>query len=297
LARSAAPTVAQKLGYPNVTFLKGRIEDLRLDQARIDHLLATRRPASVEELRACQSDIDRQRQDEPLIADGSVSLVLSNCVLNLVLAEDKQRLFDEIHRVLRPGGRAVISDIVSDEDVPDAMRADPDLWSGCYSGALREDRFLEAFAATGLYGITVLKRDSEPWQVINGIEFRSVTVAAYKGKEGMCWDHNEAVIYRGPFSQVADDDGHLYNRGERTAVCRKTFTLLNRAPYAEHFSPVEPYRALNPEEIVAFPCDVGILLREPQATKNGALLTPQSPNTQSPNTQSPSMGSAPACNC
>ena len=56
-------------------------------------------------------------------------------VLNLVRSDDKQRLFDEIHRALERGGRAVISDIVCDEDVPPALQADPELWSGCISGA------------------------------------------------------------------------------------------------------------------------------------------------------------------
>jgi SAM-dependent methyltransferase len=75
-----------------------------------------------------------------MIAEGSIDVVVSNCVLNLVLVatEHKATLFDEIHRVLRRGGRAVISDIVSDVEVPETMRADPQLWSGCVSGAFQE---------------------------------------------------------------------------------------------------------------------------------------------------------------
>jgi ubiquinone/menaquinone biosynthesis C-methylase UbiE len=279
LARAAAPRVADRLGYANVTFLKGRIEDLRLDTARVERQLAAQRPSSFDEWHKSQQDIQEQRQQAPLIPDESVSLVLSNCVLNLVSPEEKGRMFAEIHRVLRPGGRAVISDIVSDEEVPEAMRTDPELWSGCYSGAMREDVFVQAFSDAGLYGITVLKRDDEPWQVVDGVEFRSITVAAYKGKEGMCWDHNEAVVYRGPFLQVADDDGHLFRRGERTAVCHKTFSLLGREPYAGQFDLVKPYRPVAAEEATAFPCDVGILLRDPRATKNGPLPTAESAGT------------------
>jgi arsenite methyltransferase len=269
LAQGAAPQVADQLGYANVEFRKGRIEDLRVDLAAADSLLAQRRPDNVEALQECQAEIDEQGRAKPLVADASVSLVLSNCVLNLVRTEDKHRMFAEIHRVLRSGGRAVISDIVSDEDVPDEMRNDPALWSGCYSGALREDQFLKAFADVGLYGVSVLKLDERPWEVINGIEFRSMTVVAYKGKEGICWDHGEAVIYRGPFSVVADDDGHEYRRGERTAVCRKTYNLLTREPYAEFFEGVQPYTTIEPGDAPLFPCDVGILLRDPQETKKG----------------------------
>ncbi len=57
-----------------------------------------------------------------------------------------------IYRVLRDGGRAAISDIVSDEDVPEELQKDPTLWSGCLSGAFREDEFLKAFEAAGFYG-------------------------------------------------------------------------------------------------------------------------------------------------
>lgn len=66
-------------------------------------------------------------------------VVVSDCVLNLVESGQKRRLFEETFRVLKLGGRAVISDIVSDELVPEAMQRDPRLWSGCISGALTED--------------------------------------------------------------------------------------------------------------------------------------------------------------
>src|SRR5205807_1329924 len=103
---------------------------------------------------------------------------------------------------LRRGGRAVISDIVSDEDVPAHLQNNPELWTGCISGAWREDEFLRGFEDAGFYAISILERQREPWRVVEGIEFRSVTVAAYKGKEGACWDHKQAVIYKGPFKKV-----------------------------------------------------------------------------------------------
>ena len=87
--------------------------------------------------------------------------VVSDCVLNLVRPGEKVKLFSEIHRVLRRGGRAVISDIVCDEDVPAHLQADPELWAGCISGAMREDLFLQAFEAAGFYGISILVRRVE----------------------------------------------------------------------------------------------------------------------------------------
>jgi len=84
------------------------------------------------------------RREAPLVADASVDVVVSKCVLNLVDAGARRAMFRELFRVLRPGGRAVISDIVSDCEVPEALRRDPVLWSGCISGALTESGFLDA---------------------------------------------------------------------------------------------------------------------------------------------------------
>ena len=147
------------------------------------------------------------------------------------------------------------------------MQADAELWSGCISGAFEETAFVQAFIDAGFYGVEVIKRDDAPWQVVKGFEFRSVTVVAYKGKEGECFDHNEAVIYKGPFSAVKDDDGHTYPRGERVAVCRKTFGILSKAPYSEHFYAVNPLKEVAEGDAPEFPCDKAIHLRHPRQTK------------------------------
>ena len=65
-------------------------------------------------------------------------------------------------------------------------------------------------------------------------------MTAYKGKEGPCIERNQAVIYRGPWKQVVDDDGHTLERGARMAVCDKTFKLYSQPPYAGQFIPVPP---------------------------------------------------------
>jgi hypothetical protein len=156
---------------------------------------------------------------------------------------------------------------VCDEDVPARLQADPDLWSGCIAGTFREDEFLEAFEAAGFYGMTILERGTDPWRVVEGIEFRSVTVAAWKGKEGACWDQRHAVIYRGPFRQVEDDDGHVLRRGVRTAVCEKTFGIYSQEPYREHLELVPPHALVPLDEAPAFPCTGGTLRRDPRETK------------------------------
>ena len=146
LAEKYRAQISEQLGFDNVEFRRGHIQNLR-----------------------------------PIIESDSVDVVLSNCVLNLVATEQKEQLFNEMFRVVKNGGRVVISDIVSEREVPAAMRNDAALWSGCISGAYQETAFVEAFARAGFSDVEVVKRDETPWQTVDGIEFRSVTVQAYKG--------------------------------------------------------------------------------------------------------------------
>jgi SAM-dependent methyltransferase len=254
LARRYQPEIAARLGYDNVHFFRGKIQDLRTDLDVVDEYLRRHPVASSRDLADFEACVAEQRRTRPLVADESVDVVVSNCVLNLVRDEDKQALFGEVFRVLRRGGRAVISDIVADEPVPAALKQDPDLWSGCIAGAFQEAAFLDMFAAPGFYGIEVLKRDAAPWRTVEGIEFRAVTVRAWKGKQGECWDHNQAVIYRGPWSEVRDDDGHSLRRGVPMAVCEKTFRLYASEPYARDIIPVEPRVAVSAAEAKPFDC-------------------------------------------
>jgi len=266
VARRNAPLVAARLGYANVEFRRGRIQDLALDLERLDRQLAAVPVTSADGLLAAEALAERLRREEPLIASESVDAVVSNCVLNLVENGQKRRLFSEIFRVLERGGRALISDIVSDEPVPAALQADPELWSGCISGALTEEGFLAAFEAAGFYGIRILERQVEPWRTVAGVEFRSLTVEAFKGKQGECRERNQAVIYRGPFKEVLDDDGHRMERGRRYAVCDKTFRLYQGEPYEGMFDLVEPRVEVPLAAAQPFDC-ARTPLRHPRETK------------------------------
>ncbi|MHC5063114.1 MAG: methyltransferase domain-containing protein [Planctomycetota bacterium] len=266
LARSHHHEISERVGYDNVRYRRGMIQDLRLDLDLLARELAAApvdSPDSWLAMRQVEADL---RDRQPMIPDESVDVVLSNCVLNLVRPEDKQQLFNEIFRVVKPGGRVAISDIVSDEDIPAEMQADPELWSGCISGAYREDKFLEAFEDAGFYGMQIMSRDSDPWQTVEGIEFRALTVQAFKAASDEGLDRNQAVVYMGPFSQVADDSGQVFFRGERMAVSDRTFTVLQSPPYAGLFSSIEPRVPISQGEAEPFTAETGSL-RHPRESK------------------------------
>jgi SAM-dependent methyltransferase len=265
LARKYQAEMAERLGGSRVEFKKGLIQDLALDLAAVDAYLATNPVCSSRDLARLEAFKAQQRKESPLIVDGSVDLVISNCVLNLVDDAAKAQMVTEIFRVLRPGGRVAISDIISDEVVPQHLRDDPKLWSGCISGAFQEKEFLDAFLAAGFIAASYDKWEAKPWQVMEGIEFRSATLTAVKPEGSECMDVGQAVIYKGPYTQVYDEEGHMFPRGERIAVCERTFRLLTTGPYKDDFIGISP---AVPKEPAAWCAPVGTR-RLVQETKGG----------------------------
>jgi radical SAM protein with 4Fe4S-binding SPASM domain len=196
VAHESQPRVAAALGYDNVEFRKGILEQIPLDNA-------------------------------------SANIVTSNCVINL--SPDKPAVLREIWRVLKDGGRAVIADIVADGDVPPPMRADSQLWGECISGALSEDAFLAAFERAGFYGVSILKRTfwrevegSRFFSVtVRGFKFEKKAGCRYIG---------QYAVYLGPMKSVTDEEGHLFPRGVPVEVCTDTAGKLSAAPYARAFA-------------------------------------------------------------
>lgn len=247
LARKYQPEMAEKLGSDRVEFVKGQIQDLALDLAAMNRHLAEYPVCRAEDVIALRAWQERQRKEQPLIKDNSVDLVVSNCVLNLVHDSDKSQLIREIFRVVKPGGRVAISDIVSDEAVPQHLKDDQKLWSGCISGAVQEHEFLQAFIAAGFVAVSIDKWEARPWQVVEGIEFRAVTITAVKPHDEPCLDKAHAVIYRGPFAKTYDDEGHIFLRGQRIAVCERSYYLLTGPAYADQFIGIAPAQEIAPK--------------------------------------------------
>ena len=247
LARGAAPEVARRVGFDNVRFVKARIQDLGLDLDRIEQRLREQPVQGVEDLAIFEAELERLRRDEPAVPDRSVDVVVSNCVLNLVAEAHREPLVREIFRVLRPGGRIAISDIVSDRAVPEHLKADPELFSGCISGAFHERGLLAGLEGAGFQGLTIEQWSETPFAVVEGIEFRSITVTARRGADGASSDPesagheatgpgheaDETVLYRGPWRRVEDDAGNTLERGRRAGVDARTHALLTGQPYAD----------------------------------------------------------------
>ena len=230
LARRHQATMAQRIGTDRVTFHKGYIQDLALDIVALERFLAEHPVCSQADYSALRSWEARQRSQSPLIADASVDLVISNCVLNLVDDADKQQLAGEIFRVLKPGGRIAISDIVSNRPIPASLKQDPELWSGCISGAFEEGEFARAFSRAGFEQLCFDRRDVQPWRVVEGIEFRAVTLTACKPPRADAGQAGRQLMYRGPFAAIVDDQGVTWPRGTpQHASAQRAACLLHPA--------------------------------------------------------------------
>lgn len=116
LAKAKSNT--QKLGYNNVEFIKGDIEDLPLESNTAD-------------------------------------VIVSNCVLNLV--PDKEKAFSQIYRILKPGGHFSISDVVLIGDLPEKLQVAAEMYAGCVSGAVQKDEYLDIIKKTGFANVSIQK--------------------------------------------------------------------------------------------------------------------------------------------
>jgi SAM-dependent methyltransferase len=274
LSRARVPPFVKREGYENLTFSKARIEDLKLDRERVNAWLREHPVQRDADLAALDAAIARLRAETPIVADDSIDVVIARGVLSKASPAIARVMFAEIFRVLRRGGRVLMSGVTSDEDVPERLYADPTLSSAGISGCVREDELVRTLENASFYGIHIAERSEAPRLVVEGIELRDMVVYAYKGKEGPCWEFNQAVIYRGPFKRVEDDDGHVLLRGVRMAVCEKTFRILSQQPYRDHVELIQPAVPIAVETAEAFPCSDDPLVRDPRAQKGGTAAAP-----------------------
>lgn len=107
--------------------------------------------------------------------DMTFHAVMSNCVINH--ARSKTAVYKEIHRVLKPGGRFVISDAVTKEPLPDSVKNDPQAWADCYGGSVTEQEYLDSIQSAGFEQVNILHRRE---YIKNGYDFISLTILAHK---------------------------------------------------------------------------------------------------------------------
>jgi len=201
---------AERYGFANVEFLHGHIENL----AAIG------------------------------IADQSVDVVVSNCVINL--SPDKHKVMAEIFRVLKPGGELYFSDVFADRRIPAALTQDPVLLGECLGGALYWEDFRRMLDALGCPDVRVVKQnaisldDPEVIAKIGMVNFRSVTVRAFKlPLEDRCEDFGQVASYLGTIPEHPHaftlDDHHHFETLRPMRVCGNTADMLSGSRYAEHF--------------------------------------------------------------
>ncbi|WP_141735076.1 methyltransferase domain-containing protein [Oligoflexus tunisiensis] len=178
------------------------------------------------------------------IADNSVDLVVSNCVINL--SPDKERVFAEIFRVLKPGGELYFSDVYADRRLPDRLRSDPILLGECLGGALYFEDFRRILAKQNCLDSRTVSRseimvtDPELRQRIGNARFFSITTRSFKlPLEDRCEDYGQVAWYKGTIEHAphtfALDDHHIFETGKPMTVCSNTASMLQDTRYRQHF--------------------------------------------------------------
>ncbi len=178
------------------------------------------------------------------IEDGSVDVVVSNCVLNLV--PDKARAFEQIVRVLKPGGELYFSDVFADRRLPAALMEDPVLLGECLAGALYTEDFRRLLAALGIHDPRICERspiditDELIRERIGFARFDSITWRAFKlSLEDRCEDYGQVATYLGTLVGKPHgfdlDDHHAFETGKPERVCGNTADMLVDTRYRRHF--------------------------------------------------------------
>ena len=186
LARESQRSVVAELGYDNLEFRRGYLEAIPLD-------------------------------------DDIADIVISNCVINL--SPDKRKTFYEIFRVLKPGGRLVVSDIVTDQIIPGSIKNRERFRGECLGGALQQEQLLAMLRAAGFIGAQLIKRF--PYRLEDGVQFYSLTFSCQKPD----LQDKVAVIYRGPLASIMTDSGKILYKGRKGMLDRSEAEKLDASVF------------------------------------------------------------------
>ncbi len=213
IARRNVDAQMARFGYsaPNVDFRKGYIEDLK----------------------------------GAGIADNSVDVVISNCVINL--SPDKPAVFSELFRVLKPGGELYFADVFCDRRIPEEVKTDPVLLGECLSGALYMEDFRRLMRSFDCLDYRVVSEapieigDPEIERKIGMVNFTSRTIRVFKldTLEDRCEDYGQVAIYKGTIPEAPHafvlDDHHVFTTGKPMLVCGNTAAMIEETRFGKHF--------------------------------------------------------------
>jgi len=178
------------------------------------------------------------------IPDNSLDLVVSNCVINL--SPDKEKVFSEIFRVLKPGGELYVSDIFASRRIPQDLQNDPVLVGECLGGALYIEDFRRLLRKVGCYDYRVMNsspvpiNDKDIEAKLGMIDFVSLTIRTFKSDfEDICEDYGQIAYYKGTIESAEHsftlDDHHEFITGKPMLVCGNTAKMLSETRFKDHF--------------------------------------------------------------
>lgn len=179
------------------------------------------------------------------IEDHSIDVVISNCVINL--STDKEAVFKEIFRVLKPGGELYFSDVFADRRVPHDLMDDPILYGECLSGALYIEDFRRMLLRVGCPDFRIVTEhkieleDPEIEHKVGMINFRSLTIRAFKldSLEDKCEDYGQVATYLGTIPESPHrfvlDDHHIFQKGKPMPVCGNSASMVQDTRYGKYF--------------------------------------------------------------
>lgn len=165
------------------------------------------------------------------IPDESVDIVAQNCLFNIFEPDDLQRALSEAYRVLKPGGRLIMSDPIATRPIPPHLQQDERLRALCLSGAMTYDQYIQHLVAIGFGQIEIRARrpyrllDTQTHNLNTSLLLESLDSVSFKvplPKDGACVFTGKTAIYAGSESLLDDQAGHLLQRGIPLAVCDKT---------------------------------------------------------------------------
>ncbi|MFA6237408.1 MAG: methyltransferase domain-containing protein [Bacteriovorax sp.] len=178
------------------------------------------------------------------IADNSIDLVISNCVVNL--SPDKKKVFAEIFRVLKPGGELYFSDVFSDRRIPKDVASDKIILGECLGGALYTEDFRRLMSEAGCLDFRTMNKtkieimNREIAMRTGNIQFYSITVRAFKlDLEDRCEDYGQVAYYLGTIPECPHrftlDDHHIFETNKPMLVCSNTADMISLTHYKNHF--------------------------------------------------------------